>query len=382
MTSFDADAVIVGAGPAGAAVAIGLAEQGRRVLVVESRRFPRSKVCGEFISPAVGDLLESLVGNEGLDGARAVPITRMHLACDGLERRWALSARAWAMGRDDLDADMADLARRRGALVLQPATVRKVAYREDGISALLADGAELRSKVIVHADGTGRHDPAGPVARARGLVGIKCHARDVAPSGVVAMRALRGAYVGTISLGEGTGAARGTLAACVKNDLIRRWRGDHDAMLGALWPGFDPRCRIGPWLSCPIARSGAIEPGHPRSFRVGNAGGAVDPVGGEGIGLALWSGDRLAGMLERCDLDRIGDLGVAQAEFLRATKAKLRLRRFACRAAAEVLMRPSLVRAMWPALGMGGLTIEPWYRLSGKPGCLSRVRARGDSLPA
>jgi flavin-dependent dehydrogenase len=46
------DALVVGAGPAGSASAATRARGGRRVLHLEKDRFPRSKVCGEFLSAA------------------------------------------------------------------------------------------------------------------------------------------------------------------------------------------------------------------------------------------------------------------------------------------------------------------------------------------
>src|SRR6188472_3255882 len=45
------DAVIIGAGPAGSSCAIRLAKTGLKVLLAEQKKFPRSKLCGEFISP-------------------------------------------------------------------------------------------------------------------------------------------------------------------------------------------------------------------------------------------------------------------------------------------------------------------------------------------
>src|SRR5947209_10295285 len=45
------DVIIVGGGPAGASAAIHLAARGARVLVAEQKKFPREKLCGEFISP-------------------------------------------------------------------------------------------------------------------------------------------------------------------------------------------------------------------------------------------------------------------------------------------------------------------------------------------
>jgi flavin-dependent dehydrogenase len=45
------DIVIVGGGPAGSGAAIRLAQNGFSVLLVEKKKFPRAKLCGEFISP-------------------------------------------------------------------------------------------------------------------------------------------------------------------------------------------------------------------------------------------------------------------------------------------------------------------------------------------
>src|SRR6266478_4379798 len=50
-TSFNYDVIIAGGGPAGASAAIHLAMHGARVLLAEQKKFPRAKLCGEFISP-------------------------------------------------------------------------------------------------------------------------------------------------------------------------------------------------------------------------------------------------------------------------------------------------------------------------------------------
>lgn len=54
------DVIVIGAGPAGAATALFLHARGYRVCVLERARFPRDKVCGEFISPAADNILEEL----------------------------------------------------------------------------------------------------------------------------------------------------------------------------------------------------------------------------------------------------------------------------------------------------------------------------------
>ncbi|HTJ02570.1 MAG TPA: FAD-dependent oxidoreductase, partial [Methylovirgula sp.] len=44
------DAIVIGAGPAGATSALALARRGWSVALIEKTLFPRRKVCGEFIS--------------------------------------------------------------------------------------------------------------------------------------------------------------------------------------------------------------------------------------------------------------------------------------------------------------------------------------------
>ena len=54
------DAIVIGGGPAGSATALYLARSGYRVLLLDQARFPRDKVCGEFISPAADAILDDL----------------------------------------------------------------------------------------------------------------------------------------------------------------------------------------------------------------------------------------------------------------------------------------------------------------------------------
>lgn len=352
--------VIIGAGPAGSSAAFHLARSGHDVTIIERSAFPRVKVCGEFISPSATGLLEAIVPARDLLDAGARRIERLVLELGERAAEWTLPTPAWSMSRAGLDSLLLERAARVGASVLQPAGVRDVEYSSDRVDVTLADGSPLSADLVIHADGSGRHDPAGPVPCDERLVGHKCHLR--VPGGVrgVRMRAGHGAYVGTIQV-------EGDLATCAlvaRKSRIGEVGGDADEMLRRLWPGYDGAWRTCEWKSCGVARSGYIHPGHPRSFRIGNAAGAVDPIGGEGIGLALWAGTKLARLLS---VSTPLTLALTHGELAGAYTRRLRTRLPACRAAGELLMRTGLVGLLWPLTHVPWLVMRPWYVLTGKP---------------
>src|SRR5689334_17419580 len=65
-TDFDADVIVVGAGPGGSSTAFHLARHGANVLVLEKTEFPREKVCGDGLTPrAVKQLVKMGVPTSG-----------------------------------------------------------------------------------------------------------------------------------------------------------------------------------------------------------------------------------------------------------------------------------------------------------------------------
>ena len=54
------DVVVVGAGPSGAACAHWLAEAGHDVVMLEKKRFPREKTCGDGLTPRAVKQLDDM----------------------------------------------------------------------------------------------------------------------------------------------------------------------------------------------------------------------------------------------------------------------------------------------------------------------------------
>ena len=174
------DVVVVGAGPAGSAAAILLAERGSSVTLLDKAAFPRPKICGEYLSPEAARVLDRLGVLKAVDAAGAQPLSGMRIiAPDGtvLDGTYPTSGpwrgyrdHALAIRREVFDRILLERARalpvdvrerhRVTGLLVEGGLVR-------GVKAESADGApvELRSRLVVGADGR-----ASVVAHALGLV--------------------------------------------------------------------------------------------------------------------------------------------------------------------------------------------------------------------
>src|ERR1700730_10949768 len=109
------DLIVIGGGPAGAATAITAARGGARVLLFERGRFPRHKVCGEFVSSESLALLSGLLISEhaALLG-NAIRIPRARIFLDGRTLETPLAPPAASIARLDLDAALWESAEKCG----------------------------------------------------------------------------------------------------------------------------------------------------------------------------------------------------------------------------------------------------------------------------
>lgn len=146
------DALIVGAGPAGAGAAALLAEGGARVLLLEKERFPRYKACGGGLDGLAARALESMgIDLEAVqeDAPTELRITKggCHPATYRFDKPLAITTM-----RSELDRLIAHAAAARGAEFHDGERVRSVS--DDGLGITVAtDRGSYRGRVLIGADG-------------------------------------------------------------------------------------------------------------------------------------------------------------------------------------------------------------------------------------
>lgn len=335
------DVVIIGGGPAGAALATRLAVAGNEVAVLEKSAFPRAKVCGEFIASAGVRQLEEL----GVRLPPGEPVDRIALWAGGL-RIDAPLAPARAMARELLDSLVLERAVRAGAVLYQPARALAVTRVADARFIVRAHAVEVEARMVVAAHGS--WEPGSLPTQcvhmrpsASDLFGFKAHfTRHRLPARTIGLAPFAGGYAGAVAVGEGAA----TFACSVRRDALRALRTRHGAVSAgeaifrhvlnesaAMQEAFAAAVRDAPWLAVGPLRPGVRPFVRHGIFAVGNAAGEVHPIVGEGITLALESANALAAALQSGSLDAA-----------RRHSRAIRLRLWRSAALATVASNPSL----------------------------------------
>jgi menaquinone-9 beta-reductase len=298
------DVMVIGAGPAGAFAARGLARAGFATLLVERKAFPRDKVCGGCLNAhalavlAEAELLDVLRAR----GARPLSTIRLLHRGDRVDLRLPVGL---AVSRATLDAVIVCAAIAAGSAFLPETSalvVPEVEPLEPGDRACRSvrlqqqphQSAVANASVVVIGDGLAhsslRDCPAfASVVSASARIGVGGLAHDVVAGtepGVITMAIGRHGYVGAAEVEDG----RTNIAAALDAGFLRQHRGPSECVCAILADaGVSPAegFKSVVWHgTVPLTRRLARPAGY-RLFVLGDAAGYIEPFTGEGMAWAL-----------------------------------------------------------------------------------------------
>jgi menaquinone-9 beta-reductase len=202
------EALIVGGGPAGAAVGILLARGSRQVTIVEKSSGAHDKVCGEFLSGEAVEYLASL----GIDlpALGATSIYGLRLANRTCIAECELPFPAMSLSRRKLDEALLTTAAREGVEVRRGVRANTLRKLRTGWSAHVENGELLNAQSVFLA--TGKHDLGEwrrPMGKQNDLVAFKMYfslapAQQQALRGWVELCLFPGGYAGLLLTEDGS----------------------------------------------------------------------------------------------------------------------------------------------------------------------------------
>jgi len=280
----DADLLIAGAGPAGLAAAIEAADCGLRVTVVEKRRPPLDKPCGEGIMPAGVALLHRL--GIHVPALHSRPFTGIRFV-DGkivAEGRFP-NGPGLGVRRTALAQAMLERASRAGVEVRFGCALVSFAQRRRSVVAMTSDG-EIEAAWLIGADGL--H------SRVRALAGLGGSPRSEGRRFGMRRHFSVAPWTTCVEVHWSDGAeAYVTPVGPAEVGVALLWNGEHcryDELLGR-FPVL-AQCLAGAPPCTEIAGAGPLRQRVRRRYRgrvalIGDAAGYLDPLTGEGITLGL-----------------------------------------------------------------------------------------------
>ena len=295
------DLIVIGGGPGGCATAITAARKGSSVLLLERGRYPRHRVCGEFVSAESLTLFSNLLSVDQRELISVAPrISQARVFADGSELGFEVNPPAASISRYDLDLALWNSSLRPGVDARDSCTVLSV--NGEGPFAVTTTAGVFNASSIVNAAGRWSfltRSATRASASGQRWIGVKQHFYETNPSPSVDLYFFDGGYCGVQPVSSSTANGSGIVNASAMvradvatdlQDVLER----HPALRerSQCWEPVIDQATTSPLVFH------KPEPIQGKMLQVCDAATLVDPFIGDGISLALRSGALAAECLE------------------------------------------------------------------------------------
>jgi len=343
----DFDVIIAGAGPAGSSAAIHLARNDRRVLLIEQKKFPRAKLCGEFISPECQRHFENLGVADAIKSSAPSALTETvfystrghHVS---VPSSWFGRPAALGLSRAVMDDVLLRRARACGVNVIEGATITDLIQNEKTVRGIRLKDNEYFAPLTIDATGrarilTKKLNAGEPKSRAT-LIAFKAHLRNtgVAPNACEIYFYPDG--YGGLSTIEGDVS---NLCFIISAEQVKRHHSNPDVIVRevlmknrrAAYTLANAQLES-EWLSASWERFGRRQPNPANGLiAIGDAAAFIDPFTGSGMLMAFESGELAADVIVR-QRDKLPQIGPAYADaYVQKFDSRLRISGWLRRAA-------------------------------------------------
>jgi len=312
-TEKSCEVVVIGGGLAGLSAAIELASLGREVVLIEKKKFPRHKVCGEYVSNEVLPILNHF----GIDpfSAGAQRMKRFVLSApSGNSVQANLPLGAFSLSRFKLDELLYQKAIALGVMVISGTQATNLQKGKD-FSTVYAGKMQISARFVIGAYGKSGHlrstNSGSSQSKPGKYFAVKRHVYTEFADDLVALHNFKGGYCGVSKiednkvnicyLAKSSDLNKfGGIAAFEQNIV---YRNPHLKSILENAEDVFPR---------PMAISnfklGARKPVESGVFMTGDAAGMISPLCGNGMAMAITSGFKLARILNDCIANNREDL--------------------------------------------------------------------------
>jgi flavin-dependent dehydrogenase len=340
------EAVIIGGGLAGLSAAIELASLGHQVVLIEKKKFPRHKVCGEYVSNEVLPVLTHF----GIDpfAAGAQRMKRFLLSSpSGSSAESNLPLGAFSLSRYVLDELLYQKAIALGVTVITGTQATNL-QTEKNHSTVYAGKMRISARFVIGAYGKSGHlrspNSVSPDTRPGRYFAVKRHVRTDFPDDLVALHNFKGGYCGVSKIEDN----KVNICYLAQSSDLNRFGGIVAFEQNIVYRNphlkkiFENAEEV---FSRPMAISnftiGARKPVESGVFMAGDAAGMISPLCGNGMAMAITSGFKLARILHQCVIENLA-ASWAETEYSKFWKTQFSSRLFWGEMLQQIFGKPTI----------------------------------------